>query len=279
MNNATQLKAIIKNIAKEKGISAQLVMQNYMLERLLERISISKYRSNFILKGGMLIASMVGLDTRATMDMDATIKGVLVSEKSIQQMFLDLCKIEIADNITFSFIKIDKIREGSDYLGYRVSLTANYPPMSVPLKLDITSGDSITPKETYYNYNLLLDNMSINILAYNIETVLAEKLECIISRGDQNTRPRDFYDVFILHKLHGEKISYKCLNTAIIATADQRNTTKAIRNHESILKTILDSNIMHKYWLNYQKEFDYAKNIGFTDTCASVSSILNKLID
>lgn len=279
MKNAIQLKAIIKNIAKEKGISAQIVMQNYMQERLLERISISKYKSNFILKGGMLIASIVGLDSRATMDMDATIKGVLVSEKSIQQMFLDLCEIEIADEITFSFLKIKKIREGSDYLGYRVSLTANYPPMSVPLKLDITTGDTITPKEVSYYFKLLLDNRSINILTYNIETVLAEKLESIISRGDQNTRPRDFYDVFILHKLHGEKISYKCLNAAIIATANQRNTTNSIRNHESILKTVINSNIMHEYWLNYQKEFDYAKNIRFIDTCNSVSSILNQLID
>lgn len=279
MKNAIQLKAIIKNIAKEKGISAQIVMQNYMQERLLERISISKYKSNFILKGGMLIASIVGLDSRATMDMDATIKGVLVSEKSIQQMFLDLCEIEIADEITFSFLKIKKIREGSDYLGYRVSLTANYPPMSVPLKLDITTGDTIIPKEVSYYFKLLLDNRSINILTYNIETVLAEKLESIISRGDQNTRPRDFYDVYILHKLHGEKINYKCLTTAIIATSNQRKTINVIREHESILKTIINSNIMHEYWLNYQKEFDYAKNIRFIDTCTSVSSILNQLID
>ncbi len=279
MNNATQLKAIIKNIAKDKGISAQLVMQNYMLERLLERVSISKYQSNFILKGGMLIASMVGLDTRATMDMDATIKGVIVSEKSVERIFKDLCEIEIADKITFSFIKINKIREGSDYLGYRVSLIASYPPMSVPLKLDITTGDSITPKEISYHFTLLLDNRVIKILAYNIETVLAEKLESIISRGDQNTRPRDFYDVFILHKLHGEKISYKCLSAAIIATANKRKTLNIIRNHEAILKSIINSNTMHNYWLNYQKEFNYAKNISFTDTCNSVSSILNEVIE
>ena len=142
-----QLKAIIKNLAKEKHISAQLVMQNFMLERLLERISISKYQQNFILKGGFLIAAMVGLDTRATMDMDATIKGLPVNEQTVREMFEEICKIELEDDVTFSFRSIGEIREGDVYTGYRVSLSANYPPMAVPLKLDITTGDKITPKE------------------------------------------------------------------------------------------------------------------------------------
>lgn len=168
MKNAMQLKAIIKNLAKEKHISAQLVMQNFMLERLLERISVSKYQRNFILKGGFLIAAMVGLDTRATMDMDATIKGLPVNEKTVREMFEEICKIEINDDVIFSFRSIREIREGDEYTGYRVSLSANYLPMIVPLKLDITTGDKITLKEIEYRFKLLLEDRSISVLAYNL---------------------------------------------------------------------------------------------------------------
>ena len=177
MKNAMQLKAIMKNIAKEKNISAQLIMQNYMLERLLERISLSRYQSHFVLKGGFLIAAMVGLDSRATMDMDATIKGIPVTEETVKQMFLEICKIGINDEIIFSFQKIENIREGDEYTGYRVSIIGSYPPMAVPLKLDITTGDKITPKEITYEFKLLLEDRKIKILAYNLETVMAEKLE------------------------------------------------------------------------------------------------------
>ena len=156
-----QLKAIIKNIAKEKHISAQLVMQNFMLERLLERISVSEYQRNFILKGGFLIAAMVGLDTRATMDMDATIKGLPINEQTVREMFEEICKIELADDVTFSLRSIGEICEEDEYAGYRVSLSANYPPMAVPLKLDITTGDKITPKEIEYRFKLLLEFHSL----------------------------------------------------------------------------------------------------------------------
>ena len=164
MKNAMQLKAIIKSIAKEKNASAQLIMQNYMLERLLERISVSRFKGNFILKGGFLIAAMVGLDTRTTMDMDATIKSYPVSEETIKSMFEEICSIDLDDDITFSFRQIGEIREGDEYDGYRVSLTANYPPMAVPLKLDITTGDKITPKEIAFSYKLLLEEREIPIL-------------------------------------------------------------------------------------------------------------------
>lgn len=150
MKNAMQLKAIIKNLAKEKNISAQLVMQNFMLERFLERISVSKYQQNFILKGGFLIAAMVGLDARATMDMDATIKGLPVNEQTVREIFEEISKIKLNDDVSFSFRGIREIRESDEYTGYRVSLSANYPPMAVPLKLDITTGDKITPKEIEY---------------------------------------------------------------------------------------------------------------------------------
>jgi predicted nucleotidyltransferase component of viral defense system len=194
MNNAMQLKAMIKNISKSKNISAQIIMQNYMLERLLERISLSPYQSNFILKGGFLIAAMVGLDTRATMDMDATIKGLPVNVETITTMFEEICRIPVNDDITFSIKRTEVIRKDAEYPGLRVALDAEFPPMAVPLKIDITAGDKITPKEIVYEFKLLLEPRTIKILAYNLETIIAEKLETVISRGDQNTRLRDYYE-------------------------------------------------------------------------------------
>ncbi|MEA5018469.1 MAG: nucleotidyl transferase AbiEii/AbiGii toxin family protein [Erysipelotrichaceae bacterium] len=273
-----QLKAIIKNIAKEKNISAQLVMQNFMMERLLERISLSPYQNHFILKGGFLIAAMVGLDTRATMDMDITIKGIPVSERSVDNMFQEICKIELQDDVTFSFLSISEIREGDEYEGYRIALSANFFPMSVPLKLDITTGDKITPREITYEFKLLLEDRSIRVLAYNLETIIAEKLETIISRSDQNTRSRDFYDVYVLQKLQSHNIDTKILREAIEATTKKRNTVQIIKNYKSTIEIIRDSSVMKQRWKSYQKNFEYAKGIEFEDACDALLLITNQCI-
>ncbi|MDE5866345.1 MAG: nucleotidyl transferase AbiEii/AbiGii toxin family protein [Lachnospiraceae bacterium] len=279
MKNAMQLKAIIKNLAKEKHISAQLVMQNFMLERLLERISVSKYQQNLILKGGFLIAAMVGLDSRATMDMDATIKGLPVNEQTVREMFEEICKIELDDDVTFSFRSIGEIREGDMYTGYRVSLSANYPPMAVPLKLDITTGDKITPKEIEYQFKLLLEDRSISVLAYNLETIMAEKLETVITRGDQNTRPRDYYDIYILTKLQYSNIEPYALKAALNATTEKRGSIAVIKDYRKIMDTVRSSEIMQKQWNNYQKNFEYATHIAFVDVCDAVVQLMDLLID
>lgn len=272
-----QLKAIIKNLAKEKNISAQLVMQNFMLERLLERVSVSQYRNNFILKGGFLIAAMVGLDSRATMDMDATIKGLPVNEQTVKEMFEHLCNIDLNDEVRFTFNHIGEIREGDEYTGYRVALSANYPPMSVPLKLDITTGDKITPKEIEYKFRLLLEDRDISVLAYNLETVLAEKLETVLSRGDQNTRPRDYYDIYILKKLQSTNISSKELKAALKATAEKRGSSEVLGSYEKTMETAKASDVMQKQWKNYQKDFDYAVDIDFDDCCDTVRDIMSDM--
>lgn len=275
MKIAMQLKAIIKNLAKEKHISAQLVMQNFMLERLLERISVSKYQQNFILKGGFLIAAMVGLDTRATMDMDATIKGLPVNEDTIRNMFDEICKIELDDDVTFCFRSIGEIREGDEYSGYRISLSANYPPMAVPLKLDITTGDKITPKEIAYQFKLLLENRSISVFAYNLETILAEKLETVISRGDQNTRPRDYYDIYILAKLQSSNIALEALREALEATAKKRGSAEVIKEYRKIMNAVRNSDIMLRQWEKYRKDFEYAEGIAFEETCDTVVRLMD----
>ena len=264
-------------MAKEKNISAQLVMQNFMLERMLERISVSKYQSNFILKGGFLIAAMVGLDTRATMDMDATIKGLPVNEKTVRDMFEEICQIQLNDDVTFSFQSIGKIREGDEYMGYRVHLTANYLPMAVPLKLDITTGDKITPREVKYSFKLLLEDRSISVLAYNLETVLAEKLETVISRGDQNTRPRDYYDVYILKRLQFGNINIETLRQAIAATSKKRGSYDVLSDYKNIMTTVKNSLVMQEQWKAYQRNFEYATDVNFEDACDTVVQIMDEI--
>ena len=279
MKNAMQLKAIVKNIAKEKRISAQLVLQNYMLERFLERVSLSKYKDNFIIKGGFLIASMVGLDARATMDMDATIKHYPVNEETIQKMVEEIINIDLDDDIIFTFKNIGQIREGDEYTGYRVALTADYKPMAVPLKLDITTGDKITPHEIEYEYKLMLEERSIHVMAYNLATILAEKLETVISRSDQNTRPRDYYDIYILTKLQSENIDPETLSIALQTTAKKRGSTEIIKQYVKIMGVVKNSEVMKRQWQNYRKDFEYASDIEFSDTCETVVKIMDSLPD
>ena len=226
-----------------------------------------------------MIAAMVGLDTRATMDMDVTIKGLPVNEQTVRKMFEEICKIKLDDDVTFTFRSIGEIREGDMYAGFRVSLSANYPPMAVPLKLDITTGDKITPKEIKYQFKLLLEDRSISVFAYNLETIMAEKLETVISRGDQNTRPRDYYDIYILTKLQYSNIQPNKLKAALNATTEKRGSQAVVKNYRRIMEAVRNSEIMRKQWDNYQKDFEYATDIAFDDACNAVEQLMNLLMD
>ncbi len=197
---AMSLKAKIRNIAKEKELPAQIILQNYMFERFIERLSISEYKEKFILKGGVLIASLVGLDNRATMDVDTTIKNYPLNINSVTTAITDICKIEIKDDVNLVLTGVDVIRDDDIYGGYRVSIRADYETINTPMHVDVTMGDIITPKEIMYEFKKIFSDGTITVLTYNIETVLAEKVETILRRGELNTRPRDFYDVFILSK-------------------------------------------------------------------------------
>ena len=277
MKNAMQLKSAISKIAKEKHIPVQLVMQNYMLERLLERISRSKYQGNFILKGGLLIASMVGLHSRATMDMDATIRNHPVNENSIKTMFEEIVSIPIDDDISFSFQGVGEIRKSDAYGGYRISLTANFPPMRVPLKLDITAGDKITPKAIEYSYPMMFRDSTLEIFAYNLETILAEKLETVISRGDQNTCPRDYYDIFILSKLKGHEIDRDILRKALSETAKKRHSDDLIPQYRSIVEQVVKSTAMLQHWKTYQRDYEYARGVEFSSACETIINIMDSI--
>lgn len=276
--NPMQLKAFVKNEASKKHISAQLVMQNYMLERLLERISISPYRDNFVLKGGFLISAIVGLDTRTTMDLDATIKGFALTHEAIRRIFTEICAIRIADDVQFEIVGISDIRETDDYPGIRVALKAKYPPISVPLTVDITTGDMITPHEVEYSVPMLFDNRTISVLAYNLETLLAEKLETVLSRNIANTRPRDYYDIYILHMLRGGKYDEATLRRALERTTQKRGSSTILKDYQEIMKEIRVSDTLRKSWEKYSNEYEYAKDISFDDTCNAIQTILDSIL-
>ena len=275
--NPMQLKAFIKKKAEENRISAQLVMQNYMMEQLLERISLSPYKRNFILKGGFLISAIVGLDSRATMDLDATMRGFTLTHDAIRKVFEEICAISVDDDVSFIVMRITDIREGDDYPGLRVSLTANYNPLTVPLTVDVTTGDKITPCEIEYSYRLMFDGRSIPILAYNLETILAEKLETVLSRNIANTRPRDFYDIHMLFALRGEDCDIVVLRQALDETVRKRGSQTVLTQYKDIVENIRGDLQMLSFWERYQREFDYAKGISFDDTCMSILLIMNKL--
>lgn len=227
--NAMQLKARISNKAKEAGIPAQALMQNYLMERLLEGLSKSKWQPNVVVKGGMLISSLVGVASRTTMDLDTTVRGFDLTHESAESVFRQIAELASDDDWTFEFDRIEDIRETDDYPGIRVHLKALYPPMAVPLTIDVTTGDKITPAPIEYRYPLLFDEGSISLMTYTLETVLAEKLETVVSRGVANTRPRDFYDIHVLWKLWGEECDPATLKDALSATCEKRGSPKGWR--------------------------------------------------
>ncbi len=272
--NAMSLKAIINNIAKENKVSAQSVLQTYMLERLLERISISKYKDNFILKGGMLISAMLGIDSRTTMDMDTTIKGFKLTEENITNKINEICNIKIDDGVTFEVQKIELIRKDDDYGGYRITFKANYmESMPVIMKIDITTGDKITYKEIKYSFDLMLEDRKIQIWSYNLETIIAEKFESIIKKGILGTRIRDFYDIYMLLNTQTKNINFNTLKDAIYSTAEHRNTTVIIKDWSKIIEQLNNSDIMKKQWERYKKDNFYAKEIKYEDLIGSLKQV------
>ncbi|MDE6063079.1 MAG: nucleotidyl transferase AbiEii/AbiGii toxin family protein [Lachnospiraceae bacterium] len=273
MNNAMSLKARIRNIAKDKNLPAQVILQNYMFERFLVRLSKSEYKSKFILKGGMLVAAIVGLDNRATMDLDATLKNLPLTPEAIKKAIQAICAIDCGDNVFFSYTAILPIRDDDIYGGYRVMLNAKYDTILTPLSIDISVRDAITPSPVIFTFNEIFDsNKSFDLWAYNIETVMAEKVETILRRTVFNTRPRDFYDAYILATT--QKFDKKLFLEAITATAIHRGTAEQIKDIDAIIKNISESNELRDMWNKYRKQFAYASDIEFDDIILEISKLL-----
>lgn len=261
IKTARQLKDLIRNLSREKSADAQILMRNYMMERFLERISLSEYRDKFILKGGMLVAAMVGLDARSTMDLDATIKGANVNVEDIENLISSIVTVPIDDGVKFQLKSISEIMDEAEYPGIRVSMSTTFDGVVTPLKIDISTGDAITPREVRYSFKLMLEDRSIDIWAYNLETVLAEKLETIITRTTTNTRMRDFYDIYILEQLHGTTLNPKILHDALLATAHKRGSEKYLNQAEEVFDEVENDSVMQKLWEAYRKKFSYAYDL------------------
>ena len=275
ITTARQLKDLVRNLSKKKSADAQILMRNYMMERFLERISLSEYKNQFILKGGMLVAAMVGLNARATMDLDATIKGTNVSVEDVEMIISKIISIPLNDGVLFRIKRISEIMEEADYPGVRVSMETKFDGVITPLKIDISTGDIITPREIKYNFNLMLENRTIEVWAYNLETVLAEKLETVISRNVTNTRMRDFYDIYILQKLYGEQLSKDVLRDALVATAKKRETLEQIETEDidEVFDEIQSSSVMENLWKVYQRNYSYSADIPWHTIMKSIRTL------
>lgn len=232
-----------------------------MLERLLERISVSKYKDDFILKGGMLVAAMAGIDTRSTMDMDATIKGQAVNKENVETILNEIVSLDIGDNIKMLLKGIEEIRDEAEYPGLRASIQAEFDGITNMLKLDMTTGYMIVPKEITYGFKLMFEDRIIEVKAYNIETVLAEKIEIIIKRSIANTRMRDFYDVYIIMTIYKDLVNKDLLDDAINKVCIHRGTSHILADKAAILQEIENNSQMQKLWAIYQKRYTYAKEI------------------
>lgn len=275
--NPMQLKAIIKNKAKEAKITPQAALQTYCLERLLERISLSDKADNFIIKGGFLISSFIGIENRSTMDIDTTVKGFDVTKENVESIFKQICEINVEDQLNFVFDRVEDIREEDDYPGIRVHLHVVYGTLNTAMTVDVTTGDTIVPSEIRYTYHCVYGEKNISIMAYPIENVLAEKLETVISRGIANTRPRDFYDIYILSKLKSNSINWKILNQALEATSKKRGSQIILADYKKIIETLKSDETQHNYWKKYVSKNPYAEGITFEETLKAIEECFTKI--
>ena len=271
IHSSKQLKDLIRNLSKEVGIEAHVLIRKYMMERFLERVSSSKYNGSFILKGGMLVAAFVGVEARATMDIDTTIKGIPVTIVDMERTITEISNIDLEDNVKFRIKKVSEIMDEAEYPGIRFSMDAVLDGAVIPLKIDISTGDVITPREMAYSYKLMFEDRTIPIMTYPIETVLAEKLETVISRSITNTRMRDFYDIHIL--LKSQNIDADILALALERTAKKRGNFNLLENAESVLKVVKSDEDMKRLWDIYQKKFKYAGEYTWDEVIHSVREL------
>lgn len=272
-SKAMSLKGRIKNYAKAKNIAAQVVLQNYMFERFLARLSLSEYQDKFVVKGGILIAAIVGLDTRSTMDLDTTLRNLPLTEKQIQEAIENICKVTIDDDVFFEVKSITKIRKDDCYGGFCVRLDAIYDTIVTPLSIDISTGDVITPDAVEYEFSGVFDEeVRIKLWGYNIESILAEKVETILSRGIFNTRPRDFYDVYILGTT--QMFDQMIFKEALDATSLHRGSKEQIADKRNIIEQLANNDDLIQMWGKYRKKFSYASDIEY----ANIIKVLKRLI-
>ena len=270
------LKGKIRDIANSKNLRSQEVLQMFFFERFLERLSKSKYKLNFVIKGGLLISSMIGIDNRTTMDMDTTIKGVPLKEEVIRNIISEIINVEVNDGIEFEITNISHIRE-EEYENFRVHLIANFDKIKNDMKIDITTGDAITSKEIEYLYPCMFQEESLRVLAYPLETILAEKYENVIKRNISTTRMRDFYDLYNLYNLRKEEIDFDILKQAIISTVNKRGNFSLMKQAMEIIEDIKDDDYLKELWKVYLADNLYVGDLNFSETVKVVEIIAEKI--
>lgn len=276
-NNADSFKAKIKNIAKDKGIPAQQVQQNYLIEQVLRLIAQSRYNEYFIVKGGYLISNIIGIDKRTTMDLDVTLNGADLTQENLIKIFKEVLSDMEIDGFKFKIDSLAPIRRDDIYGGFEIKINVMFDTLREVVFIDVTTGDKITPKEIKYCIKSIFSDDEIHILSYNIETAIAEKLETVLSRGIGSTRPRDRYDLFTLWKLCHWEIDIKTLSLALVNTAGKRGSMEVVKNWTVQISEVRESDYQKQLWAKYQRSFKYASEISFEDSCKVVSEIMDLL--
>lgn len=277
MKTPEQLKGAIRSMAAKKNLRAQEVLQMFLFERVLERLAASPYRNNFILKGGLLISSMIGIGERTTMDMDTTVRGIQMEEDEIVETIKAILAIDVGDGIVFGFQKIEPIREDDAYNNFRVHLRARYGKIDSPMKIDVTTGDIITPAAIQYDFPLAFEEKTIPVMAYTLETILAEKYETIIRRNIGTTRARDFYDLHMLYRSRKDEVRLEILRKAVLHTAQKRDSVEDIMDWKDILKDIREEPQLYLLWDNYAADNKYIGDLKFHEVLDTVDEIANAL--
>lgn len=270
-----QIKGRIKSVAKQNNADARTLMRIYMMERFLERLAQSEYRDNFIIKGGILVTAMIGVAHRSTMDIDTSMKNLNLSAEDAMRVVNQVKDIDLDDGVSFEVKDVSNIMDEMEYPGIRVTMNANVGRLITPLKIDISTGDVITPRAIEFNYDLLLEDRSISLWSYNLETILAEKLQTVLARGILNTRMRDFYDIRMLLDTYEDKVNKAVLKDAFAATCNKRGTDHLQEQAAEIIKIIEADEQLQVLWRAYRKKYSYAADIDY----ASVISGVRKLMD
>ncbi len=270
MKTPEQLKGSIRSMAAKKNLRAQEVLQMFLFERILERLANSAYKDNFILKGGLLISSMIGISERTTMDMDTTVRGIQMEDDDIVNVIKEILTVDISDGIVFEYQGIEPIREDDAYNNFRIHLRAQYGKIDSPMKIDVTTGDVIIPAAIQYNFPMLFEDKSVSVMAYTLETILAEKYETILRRNIGTTRARDYYDLHTLFRSRKEEIRPEVLKSAVLHTAKKRDSVKDIEEWQEILDDIKTEPIMQTLWNNYITENQYIGELSFEEVLKTV---------
>lgn len=270
-----QIKGRIKSVAKQNNADARTLMRIYMMERFLERLAQSEYRDNFIIKGGILVTAMIGVAHRSTMDIDTSMKNLNLSAEDALRVVNQVKDIDLDDGVSFEVKDISNIMDEMEYPGIRVTMNANVGRLITPLKIDISTGDVITPRAIEFNYDLLLEDRSIKLWSYNLETILAEKLQTVLARGILNTRMRDFYDIRMLVDTYEDKVNKAVLKDAFAATCKKRGTDNLQEQAEEIVKIIEVDEQLQVLWRAYQKKYSYAADIDYASVISSVRELMD----